>query len=87
MPDAVLIDASKQFIDVGIVGAVLVFTIAALIYAVKQWMAATREINAEKDRRIEDVKHYSAESAANRATIEANTTAIKTALEFVRRSA
>jgi hypothetical protein len=86
MPDSILIDASKQIIDVGIVGAVLVFAIFALVYVFRQWMNAAREVNAEKDKRIDDVRHYSAESAANRATIEANTTAIKTALEFVRRS-
>lgn len=87
MPDASLLEANRVLFDFGVLGVFCFFLLIALGFAVKQWIDRTRELNAEKDKRLDDVKANLAESAANRQAMEANTTAIRTMLDFVKREA
>ncbi len=86
MPDGSVLEASRTLIDFGVVGAMFVLTLAALVFCVKQWIERTRELNAEKDKRLDDAKFYMQESSTHRQAIEANTTAIRTVLDFVKRA-
>ena len=92
MPDGSVLEASRTLIDFGVVGAMFVLTLAALIFCVKQWIERTRELNAEKDKRLDDAKFYMAESSANREAmtgvkqaLDSNTTVMQTTLSLLRR--
>lgn len=87
MGDASFLEANRVLFDFGVLGVFCFFLLVALGFAVKQWIDRTRELGAEKDKRLDDVKANLAESAANRQAMEANTTAIRTMLDFVKREA
>lgn len=87
MPDASIIEANRALIDFGAIGILAFFVILYAAFATKQWIDNSRDVRAEKDKRLEDMKAHFAESAANRQVTEANTNAIKAVLDFVKREA
>lgn len=84
MPDGALVEASKQLIDVGMVGTMLVFVLAAFAWVVRQWMKTLQELYAEKDARLRDVKETAALSESLRNAMAANTAAIQTMLGLLK---
>lgn len=94
MPDASFLEANRMLFDFGVLGVFCFFLIAGLIFATKQWIDRTRELNAEKDKRLEDAKFHMVESAANREVmtgvkqaLDSNTTVMQTTLSLLRREA
>lgn len=84
MPDATIIDASKQIIDFGIIGSVLILVIAAASWVVRQWMKTLRELYAEKDARLRDAKEHASLAESMRNAMAANTTAIQAVLGYLK---
>lgn len=84
MPDATLVEASKQLIDLGTVGVFLVFVLAAFAWVVRQWMKTLQELYTEKDSRFKDAKEYAVLAESLRNAMAANTTAIQTMLQVLK---
>lgn len=82
MPDAALLDASKTLIGEGVIGAMLVLSLAGLAFAVRQWMKTLRELYDEKDARLRDSKEYATLAESLRNAMAANTTAIQAVLGY-----
>lgn len=82
MPDAVILDASKTIIDASVIGSILILTLAAFAWTVRQWMKSTRELYDEKDARIEEAKEYAKLAESMRTAMAANTTAIQAVLGY-----
>jgi hypothetical protein len=62
MPDAQLTEASKSILDVGVIGAICLLLIAALIIRERMWradMKAERDAHQEtREEHLADVKHF-----------------------------
>jgi len=84
IPDATVVDAGKQIIDVGVVGAGLVFCMLALAWVTRQWVAAMKKHDELQEARLKDVKDFAAIGEAIRQAMAANTVAIESALKVIR---
>jgi len=85
MPDASLVDASSAFINADpILGSVVVVLMVVTAWVARQWLAALKSVDAEKDARLADAKEYAASGEAMRNAMQSNTSAIQSILEVVR---
>jgi len=84
LPDATVIDAGKQIIDVGVVGSGLVFTMLALGWVTRQWLAALKRNDELQEARLKDVKEFAGIGEAVRQAMASNTVAIESALKVLR---
>lgn len=81
MPDATVVEAGRSILDVGVIGAVCIFLMAALAWTVKQWMNERIGHMATKDARLEDAKEFAAVGETMRAAMQANTVAMQAITE------
>lgn len=91
MPDPVILDASRTFLDTGVIGAAAIFLMVALWWSVRQWLKSMSALEAEKDARLADAKEYAKEGEAMRnamtsaaVAMKENTTTMQAVLEVVR---
>ena len=84
LPDQAVVDASRQFLDYGVIGSVVIFLITALWWVVRQWMAAIKDLHAEKDARRADAEKRAEDGEAMRSAVTANTAAMKAVLDNLR---
>lgn len=88
LPDAAILDASKTIIDVGVIGAALILTICALIWTMRQWLAALKRIDALRLEQLTDAKSQAALGVEMKhsmedsiAALQANTSAVQTLIQ------
>lgn len=84
MPDQTIVDASKTFIDTGVIGSALVLVIGALCFVVHRLLKTQDAMLALSEKRVEDGRDFVEASMEFKAAIQANTEAMKTALDFMR---
>lgn len=82
MPDSAVLDASKAIIGEGVLGAMLILTLAGLAFTVRQWIKTLRELYEEKDKRLSDAKEYATLAESLRNAMVANTSAIQAVLGY-----
>ena len=84
VPDATMVEAGKNILDVGVVGSVLIFVVGALGWTVRQWLATQKKFDDLQEARLKDVREFAAIGEAIRNTMAANTVAIESVLKVVR---
>lgn len=77
MPDDSILNASRQLIDTGVLGAVLILVIAALIWVTRQWLNTQKELSAAKQEHLETVRESAARGVEIKIAMQANTTALQ----------
>lgn len=82
MPEVSVVEASRTIIGEGVIGAMLILTLSALVFAVRQWIKTLRELYDEKDARLKDWKEHATLAESMRNAMAANTTAIQAVLGY-----
>lgn len=82
MPEISVVEASRTLIGEGVIGAMLILSLAGLAFTVRQWMKTLRELYDEKDARLRDSREYATLAETMRNAMTANTTAIQAVLGY-----
>ncbi|PWE56744.1 hypothetical protein DEM27_10295 [Metarhizobium album] len=84
MPDELVVGAGKSILDFGIIGAVAVLLMAAVVVLVLWLRSAHNELLQAKKEHLEDAKQWAVLGEVLKNNMAANTEAMKEMLTFMR---
>lgn len=87
MPDSLTLGAGEAILKSGdgVLGAVVILLIGALLFATRRWLSALAAKDAVQELRLAEVREFAKISEDLRNVMSANTVAIKSVLDLYQR--